>query len=88
MPRSWSAGHNGGDLYRKNAVTNAKLSQVSERSQYPIVPHCYPEPDTALQNDVRLYPTYIFRRPTAAQQETTMQTIVLYNGAVRRSMKR
>jgi hypothetical protein len=64
------------------------LAQVSERSQHPIVPHCYPEPDSALQHNVRLYPSCIFRQPTAAQQETTMQTIVLYNGAVRRSTMR
>ena len=89
MPRSWSAGENGGDLYlslylqagRKSAVINVKLGQASERFQCPVVPHCYPEPNSALQHSVRLYPSCIFRRPTAAQQETTMQTIVLYNGA-------
>jgi hypothetical protein len=46
---------------RKTAVINAKLGQVSERSQCPVVPHCYPEPDSALQHNVRLYPSCIFK---------------------------
>jgi hypothetical protein len=53
--------------------------------------HCsalFRRTDCAPQHNDHRFPPCICRRLAAAQQETTMQTIVLYNATVRRNMMR
>jgi hypothetical protein len=52
---------------------------------FRIAPHCSAAPDCAAQHDIRVGSPGIFRRISATQRETALQTIVLYNEVLRRS---